>query len=44
MNNRIFVLRPLIELLEKKDAALEDYYKTKLSDCTDKSILKIVQS
>ena len=44
MNNRIFVLRPLIELLEKKDAALEDYYKTKLSHCTDKSILKIVQS
>lgn len=43
MNYRVFVLQPLIELLIKKDSDLEAFYKMKLFNCEDKSILKIVQ-
>ena len=44
IDKRVFVLQPLIELLMKKDMALEAFYKRKLFYCEDKSILKIVQS
>ena len=44
MNNRVFVLQPLIELLIKKDSDLEAFYKLKLFNCEDKSILKIVKA
>ena len=44
IDNRVFVLQPLIELLIKKDSDLEAFYKMKLFNCEDKSILKIVQA
>ena len=44
MDHRVFVLQPLIELLIKKDFVLESFYKMKLFNCEDKTILKIVQS
>tara|TARA_B110000211_G_C14063119_1_gene546524 strand:+ start:290 stop:775 length:486 start_codon:yes stop_codon:yes gene_type:complete len=44
INDRMFVLQPLLELLKMEDKELEGYYKTKLSLCNDKSVLKIVQT
>jgi 2-amino-4-hydroxy-6-hydroxymethyldihydropteridine diphosphokinase len=43
IDDRMFVLKPLVELLVKKDVDLEVFYKLKLSKCDDQSILKIIQ-
>ena len=43
IDDRVFVLKPLIELLNKSNMDLEAFYMRKLFNCQDKSILKIVQ-
>ena len=43
IEDRLFVLEPLFELLINRDVSLADFYKTKLSNCNDKSVLKIVK-